>query len=167
MKCALCGYEFGGDEGQTNCPGCPLAGLCSMVRCPNCGYDNPRGSKVGNAIHRMWHGVVGGESRGNIAVCVPAEAGVSPGRPVPLAMGPESQLGAVPLDTVAAGGTGRIAGLTTREATGAQRLLAMGVVPGSPFKLLRSFPAYVLEVGFTQVAVDDAIAQEILVRLDR
>lgn len=39
MKCTLCGYEFDEQDGENACNGCPLAGSCKMVRCPNCGYD--------------------------------------------------------------------------------------------------------------------------------
>ncbi len=41
MKCPLCGYQFMEQEGETHCPGCPLAGACHRVKCPDCGYDVP------------------------------------------------------------------------------------------------------------------------------
>ncbi|MFQ6122213.1 MAG: hypothetical protein ACE5LA_04045 [Dehalococcoidales bacterium] len=41
MKCPLCGYQFQEENGEAACKGCPLAGACHMVRCPNCGYDMP------------------------------------------------------------------------------------------------------------------------------
>lgn len=41
MRCALCGYEYDGADGSATCRGCPMAGACHMVRCPNCGYEVP------------------------------------------------------------------------------------------------------------------------------
>ena len=46
MKCPLCGYQFREENGKAACKGCPLAGACHMVRCPNCGYDVPTEPKL-------------------------------------------------------------------------------------------------------------------------
>jgi DNA-directed RNA polymerase subunit RPC12/RpoP len=46
MKCALCGHQFEEKEAQTACAGCPVAGACHMIRCPNCGYDMPAEPKL-------------------------------------------------------------------------------------------------------------------------
>ena len=37
MKCTLCGFEF--EPTDSLCRGCPLKSNCSMVCCPNCGYQ--------------------------------------------------------------------------------------------------------------------------------
>ncbi len=41
MKCPFCGHCFREEEAKNGCRGCPLAGACGMLRCPNCGYDVP------------------------------------------------------------------------------------------------------------------------------
>lgn len=41
VVCGFCGTEFTEDRGQPTCRGCPLSGGCPMIRCPNCGYENP------------------------------------------------------------------------------------------------------------------------------
>lgn len=41
MVCGFCAHTFVEDVGQPVCRSCPLAGLCRMVRCPECGYENP------------------------------------------------------------------------------------------------------------------------------
>lgn len=46
MKCSLCGYQFREKEGATACHGCPLAGTCHMIKCPNCGYEIPMEPKL-------------------------------------------------------------------------------------------------------------------------
>ena len=38
MKCALCGYEY--DETDMDChTGCPMGDGCSIICCPNCGFQ--------------------------------------------------------------------------------------------------------------------------------
>jgi hypothetical protein len=42
MRCALCGLEFEERDVVASCEGCPMnRGSCNMLRCPNCGYENP------------------------------------------------------------------------------------------------------------------------------
>jgi rubredoxin len=42
MRCALCGLEFEERDAVASCEGCPMkSGGCNMLRCPNCGYENP------------------------------------------------------------------------------------------------------------------------------
>ncbi|MEE9399570.1 MAG: hypothetical protein V3V23_04810 [Dehalococcoidales bacterium] len=53
MKCPLCGNQFQEKEAQAACTGCPLAGACHMVRCPNCGYDIPGEPKLIKAF-KAW-----------------------------------------------------------------------------------------------------------------
>ncbi len=71
----------------------------------------------------------------------------------------------VPLSDMKVGQTGRIAYLQTRDPSQMQKLMAMGVLPGEPIRLLRRFPSFVFEVGLSQYAVDDAVADNIYVRL--
>ncbi len=40
--CGFCGSEFREDRSQATCQACPLSTACGLVRCPNCGYENPR-----------------------------------------------------------------------------------------------------------------------------
>ncbi len=53
MKCGFCGYEFDAAEGQATCGGCPLAGQCTLVRCPRCGYDNPAEAQLVGLVRRL------------------------------------------------------------------------------------------------------------------
>ena len=57
-KCALCGYEFSKDDGHTSCSGCPLAGACHMVKCPNCGYEVPVAPEM-KRLKSLWKRVLG------------------------------------------------------------------------------------------------------------
>ena len=42
MKCPLCGLKFKEEDGQATCEGCTVSGTCSLVKCPNCGYEVPK-----------------------------------------------------------------------------------------------------------------------------
>jgi len=52
-RCPLCGREFGESEAQVGCRGCPVAGKCNMIRCPNCGYEIPGESRLLRALKSL------------------------------------------------------------------------------------------------------------------
>ncbi len=62
---------------------------------------------------------------------------------------------------------GKIAYLQSRQSKEIQKLMAIGILPGSSIQLIRRFPSYVFQVGNTQYAVDKSIAAAIYVRLER
>jgi len=43
--------------------------------------------------------------------------------------------------------------------------MAIGVLPGVSIRLLRRFPSFVFEAGYSQFAVDEEIASALYVRL--
>ena len=67
------------------------------------------------------------------------------------------------LTSLRVGERGRITGLSTNDPNMLRKLMALGIYPGLPIHLLQKFPSYVFQVGFTQLAVDQEIAQEIRV----
>jgi len=50
--CALCGARF--THGDRVCGGCAVSAACDVVRCPNCGYQFPRGSRIAAWLGRLW-----------------------------------------------------------------------------------------------------------------
>ncbi len=42
LTCGFCGTRFREDRSQAACQGCPLNTACGLIRCPTCGYENPR-----------------------------------------------------------------------------------------------------------------------------
>ncbi len=62
---------------------------------------------------------------------------------------------------------GQIAYIQMNNPQRLQKLMAMGVLPGVPIQLLRRFPSFVFEAGYSQFAVDEEIARDIYVRLAR
>ncbi len=51
------------------------------------------------------------------------------------------------------------------ESNKLHKLMAMGILPGAPVRLIQSFPSFVFQVRRTQFAVDKEIAGAIYVRL--
>lgn len=70
-----------------------------------------------------------------------------------------------PLVEMKPGQSGKIAYIQMQDPSRIQKLMAMGVLPGVPVHILRTFPSYVFEAGYSQFAVDADIASEIYVRL--
>lgn len=64
------------------------------------------------------------------------------------------------------GQVGTIAYVLSRQSEEIQKLMAIGILPGTSISLIRRYPTYVFEVGNTQYAVDRNIANEIYVRLE-
>jgi len=77
----------------------------------------------------------------------------------------EADRSVVPLTNLKPEQRGKIAYLRTKESKELQKLIAMGLLPGTSIHLIRSFPSYVFRMGYTQFAVDRQIAHEIFVRL--
>jgi uncharacterized C2H2 Zn-finger protein len=50
FECGLCGLVF--SHGDEACGSCALGG-CDLVRCPRCGYQFPRSSRVVDLVGRL------------------------------------------------------------------------------------------------------------------
>ncbi|MHC4561440.1 MAG: metal-dependent transcriptional regulator [Planctomycetota bacterium] len=68
-----------------------------------------------------------------------------------------------PLSDGKVGIEGTVAYLATRDNREVQKLMAMGVLPGSSIQLIRRFPSYVFQVGYSQFTVDRSLAELIYV----
>ena len=73
-------------------------------------------------------------------------------------------LGVVPLTELKSGQEGDIAYIQTEDSKKMQKLMAMGVLPGNRILLMQTFPSYIFRVGFSEFAIDSAMAREIFVR---
>ena len=69
----------------------------------------------------------------------------------------------VPLAQIEPNREGRIAYIHTKGRGRLQKLMAMGVAPGMPIRVIQRFPSHVFQIGQTQIAVDEEIANEIFV----
>ena len=72
--------------------------------------------------------------------------------------------GIVPLTELKSGENGEIAYLAASDGKKMQKLMSMGVLPGSELLLMQAFPSYIFKVGHSQFAVDDTLAREIHIR---
>lgn len=73
-------------------------------------------------------------------------------------------LGVVPLTECKSGQEGEIAYIQSDDNKKMQKLMAMGVLPGNRIVLVQAFPSYIFRVGFSEFAIDSALAREIFVR---
>ena len=70
-----------------------------------------------------------------------------------------------PLIDIEPGKEGEVAYIYTDDSEILQKLLAMGILPGTKLKVIQKFPAYVFTVGQTQIATDVDIAKSIYLRV--
>ncbi|MCR2044666.1 FeoA family protein [Anaerosalibacter massiliensis] len=68
------------------------------------------------------------------------------------------------LANIEKGFEGSIVEIKTNRDDIIRKMMAMGVFPGSSVKVIQTFPSYVFQVGYTQIAVDKEIADTILVK---
>lgn len=53
MKCSFCGREFDEAASAKSCSGCSLFGGCQLLKCPHCGYESPRETRLVRAL-KQW-----------------------------------------------------------------------------------------------------------------
>lgn len=68
-----------------------------------------------------------------------------------------------PLDQWPTGQPGRVCSLDESNRAHLQKLLSLGILPGSRFVVRRKFPALVLEIDATRYALDRTLARCIYV----
>ena len=73
-------------------------------------------------------------------------------------------VGVVAMTELKAGESGEIAYLATEDEKKMQKLMSMGVLPGSDLRVTRTFPSYIFKVGHSEFAVDTEMAREIFIR---
>ena len=63
-----------------------------------------------------------------------------------------------PVTPLGQGEGGIVSCLTDPDHPRAARLAALGILPGTPVRLTQAYPAYVLRVGFAEIALDHDMA---------
>jgi Fe2+ transport system protein FeoA len=69
----------------------------------------------------------------------------------------------VPLSSIGEGAHGRVAGVSAPVGGPADRLIALGVTPGALVTVMQTFPGVVFLCDQTELAVERAVADAILV----
>ncbi|MFQ5747196.1 MAG: FeoA family protein [Gemmatimonadota bacterium] len=137
LTCPMCGYEF--EPADTLCAhGCPLGSLCRLSRCPNCEYEFPETPRAVSWLRRF----------------------LSRGRAAPEAL-PE---GVRTAEELRSGEKATVLCCGASRSSRSDTLTVFGLVPGAEITLIQRRPACVLRVGETELALDPAIAREILVQ---
>ena len=70
-----------------------------------------------------------------------------------------------PLTHLRSSQKGKIAYLRTKDNKILQKLMAMGVFPGTNISLVQKFPSFVFQIGHSQFAIDKEMAENIYVRI--
>jgi len=69
----------------------------------------------------------------------------------------------VVLNKLKKGETGVVKRLVTTDSKNLQKLLAMGIVPGRILQVIQTYPVYILQIDQTQMAMDEQLAERIIV----
>ncbi|MBN2418354.1 MAG: metal-dependent transcriptional regulator [Deltaproteobacteria bacterium] len=70
----------------------------------------------------------------------------------------------MPLNKLKSGESGRVAYVSTKHHARLDRLTDLGITPGEVVKVHQTFPAFVLKVGETDIAIDTAVLDDVYVR---
>ena len=123
------------EKSDTPCQhGCPLGRFCNLICCPNCRYEFPEKSQSIRLLQRLFH------------------RPKAPRRDV------------MPLPELSEGEHGELVCLNCEHASRRNSLAVFGLVPGTRIQLQQKRPAVVVRVGETELALDVAIARELLVK---
>lgn len=139
ITCELCGFEF--DASGLKChTGCPMGTKCSLICCPNCGFQqvDEQRSVIARTVFRLW----------------PAKEQEAP-RP--------EVADAIPLTHVGKGMSVRVRAFPGMSESRLARLSAFGLVPGTEIVVKQRRPVPVIGIGETELALSDEILQQIWV----
>lgn len=135
LTCPFCGFEFLRED--TLCAhGCPLGGMCGLVRCPSCQYEYPEKPQAITWLQRLFR-------KPSAYTDLPAHV--------------------TTVEQLAPGERARVLCLGTGGPQRHNSLAVFGVVPGAEIRLVQRQPSPVIQVEETELALDPAIAREVLV----
>jgi len=145
---------------QKCCRNCALFGGCRKVKCPYCGYESPA-----EPMSIRWLKQIFGKDRtqDKTLVVLDQPASSSPESGGCHRARTQADRGVGRLSDARPGAAGAVAYLTTHDSREVQKMMAMGLLPGADIKLIRRFPSYVFQVGYSQFTVDRPLAEAVVV----
>ncbi len=153
MKCAYCRKDFTREDAEAACGQCGLFGGCHLVKCPYCGAEQPEEPRmVGWLRNRLQRRHRHGRQ---IHTAPPGQTETSPVMPSVL-----------PLSALAVGEAGFISELRLPDDDTSRKLMALGLLPGVRVKVVQRQPMTVVQVVFSQIALDRTLASAIWVHPD-
>lgn len=148
IQCPLCSFEFlpVGDACHT---GCPLAGHCHMVCCPNCGYQmvDATRSRLAGWLRKLWPQAAPAAQNHQAATS----------RAAP----PQTQhlvLSQAPMRVNLV-----VESLADLPSHIQARLSVLGLLPGAQVQLLQRRPAPIVRVGETELAIGFELLDQVRV----
>lgn len=135
--CPLCGHHYS-VSAKSHCAACPLNGGCTMLCCPNCGYQqpDPHKSRLGrwaNGWFKRRRARRAGCEESDYAACTLAEC--RPGQPA------------------------CVRGFHPEMSQARQRALhAHGLGPGRLVKVLNQRPVTIVQIGAAELALESELA---------
>jgi Fe2+ transport system protein FeoA len=72
----------------------------------------------------------------------------------------------IPMTELKTGEKACVVKIKTGDRQKMRKLMAFGIIPGVNINIIQKYPAVVIQIGFTQVALDNDIASEIIVMRD-
>lgn len=146
MNCAHCRKDFTPDEAQKGCESCGLFGGCHLLKCPHCGYEQPREPGMVQWLREKMKR---------------KHSPTQPSEPQSL-----NSDGIIPLSALAVGEAGFVHSLMIEDHTLMRKLMSLGLLPAVRVKLIQKYPAYVLQIGYTQIAIDRQLAVAVKITPD-
>jgi Fe2+ transport system protein FeoA len=138
LTCPLCGFEFERTDALCH-HGCPLASACHLARCPVCEYEFPEKQPTGVSwLRRLF---------------------ARPDEVPPL---PEE--GVLTVRDLQGGESAEVVCLGGDSPSRRNNLAVFGLVPGSRIEVIQRYPSFVIGVGETVLALESAVARDIVVR---
>lgn len=134
ITCSFCGNSFNDEDAVKGCSGCPMSKSCNKIKCPKCNYENVKVKKFGWFIkQKSKNNSYGVDTNG---ICKLSE----------LKLGQRATITKVEVNEKSI-----------------NKLGVFGIVPGEKIVVMQRFPAFIVRVGNTRVALDKDIAVDILV----
>lgn len=148
MRCQLCGYEF--DETQLVChASCTFNKYCTIICCPNCGYQvvDESQSRLANGARWMLKRLAASKQKQTTQTITPADPTHCP------------------LSKMNPGTSGRVVAILSDKPGRLERLQVFGLIEGARISLMQRHPEYIVEVGFTELTIEWDVADQIMVEL--
>lgn len=144
MICPLCGLRYSERDSKSACASCPVGGSCGLMKCPNCGYEQPPARpRNGLGFFSRW------KKRHRPAHPYPA---TEPGKRI------------ISLADAEAGMKVTVFRLNMDNRKTVRKLLTMGIMPGASLSVDRCSPAFVVTVGGSQIAMDHTMASAVFLQ---
>ncbi len=155
MKCGFCGHELTEEGIEKACKGCSAFGGCRLVKCPNCGYEQPQQPKWLKALVQLM-----AKKQAKFFFSPQQESIPSTNQEKKIS----SELAQMtPLSELRTGASARVVQIVHDPEGHWRKLNALGIVPGATVCLIQRFPTYVVQVGLSQLALDRQLTSQVLV----